>query len=48
MPPTNVLDHLTPDEIAAAVWERNATLAGQESRRQGSTMTGWDLGYGGV
>jgi len=38
----------TPDEIAAAVWERIATLSGQESRRQGSTNTGWDLGYGGI
>jgi hypothetical protein len=57
MPPTNVLDHLTPDEVIRLLERRPdgivaraviAALSGRESRRQGSTNTGWDLGYDGV
>jgi len=35
-------------ELADAIWARISNQTGLDSRRQGSSNVGWDLGYGGV
>ncbi len=40
--------HQDAKALAEVVWQHIAEKAGQESRRQGSTNTGWDLGYAGM